>query len=105
MSLGTGVLKVEQEFERLRHSKEVSMATLRAGTTPTLHLATFLKKNFLSCYTLISLYITCLIIPRKYGHLQLNLHISAVHVEICHYCISLAKNFAKRTILRTLIQK
>ena len=35
MSLGTGALKVEQEPERLRHSKEVSMATLPAGTTPT----------------------------------------------------------------------
>ena len=41
MSLGTGALKVEQEPERLRQSKEVSMAILRAGTTPTLHLATF----------------------------------------------------------------
>ena len=34
MSLGTGALKVGQEPKRLRHSKEVSMATLRAGTTP-----------------------------------------------------------------------
>ena len=34
MSLGTGALKVGREPERLRHSKEVSMATLRAGTTP-----------------------------------------------------------------------
>ena len=33
MSLGTGALMVGQEAERLRHSKEVSMATLRAGTT------------------------------------------------------------------------
>ena len=34
MSLGTGALMVGREPERLRHSKEVSMATLRAGTTP-----------------------------------------------------------------------
>ena len=34
MSLGTGALKVGGEPERLRHSKEVSMATLQAGTTP-----------------------------------------------------------------------
>ena len=34
MSLGTGALKVGQEPERLRHSKEVSIATPRVGTTP-----------------------------------------------------------------------
>lgn len=34
MSLGTGALKVGREPERLRHSKEVSMTTLRAGTIP-----------------------------------------------------------------------
>ena len=34
MSLGTGALKVGREPERLRHSKEVSMATLQVGTTP-----------------------------------------------------------------------
>ena len=34
MSLGTGALEVGQEPERLRHSKELSVATLRAGTTP-----------------------------------------------------------------------
>ena len=34
MSLGTGALMVGREPERLRHSKGVSMATLRAGTTP-----------------------------------------------------------------------
>ena len=34
MSLGTGVLIVEREPEHHRHSREVSMATLRAGTTP-----------------------------------------------------------------------
>ena len=34
MSLGTGALKVGQEPECLRDSKEVSMATLQAGTTP-----------------------------------------------------------------------
>ena len=33
MSLGTGALKVEWEPERLKHSKEVSMATLQVGTT------------------------------------------------------------------------
>ena len=33
MSLGTGALKVGREPERLRHSKEVSIATLLAGTT------------------------------------------------------------------------
>ena len=33
MSLGTCALKVEGELEHLSHSKEVSMATLRAGTT------------------------------------------------------------------------
>ena len=37
MSLGTGALKVGGEPERLRHSKEVSMATLRVGTTPASH--------------------------------------------------------------------
>jgi len=34
MSLGIGALKIGQEPQRLRHSKEVSMATLRAVTTP-----------------------------------------------------------------------
>ena len=34
MSLGTGALMDGRKPERLRHSKEVSMATLRAGTTP-----------------------------------------------------------------------
>ena len=34
MSLGTGALMVGREPERLRHSKEVSTTTLRAGTTP-----------------------------------------------------------------------
>ena len=34
MSLGTGALKVGREPERLKHSKEVSMATLQVGTTP-----------------------------------------------------------------------
>ena len=34
MSLGTGALKVGREPEHLRNSKEVSMVTLRAGTTP-----------------------------------------------------------------------
>ena len=34
MSLGTVALKVGRERESLSHSKEVSMATLRAGTTP-----------------------------------------------------------------------
>ena len=33
MSLVTGSLKVRWEPERLKHSKEVSMATLQAGTT------------------------------------------------------------------------
>ena len=33
MSLGTCALKVGGELEHLSHSKEVSMATLRAGTT------------------------------------------------------------------------
>ena len=33
MSLGTGALKVRWEPEHLKHSKEVSMATLQAGTT------------------------------------------------------------------------
>ena len=33
MSLGAGALKVRWEPERLKHSKEVSMATLQAGTT------------------------------------------------------------------------
>ena len=34
MSLGTGALKVGREPEWLRHSKEVSIATPRVGTTP-----------------------------------------------------------------------
>ena len=34
MSLGTGALEVGQEPEHLGHSKELSTATLRAGTTP-----------------------------------------------------------------------
>ena len=33
MSLETGALKVGGELEHLSRSKEVSMATLRAGTT------------------------------------------------------------------------
>ena len=39
MSLGSGALKVGREPERLRHSKEVSMATLRAGTTQNTELS------------------------------------------------------------------
>ena len=35
MSLGTGALQVGRGPEHFRHSKEVSKATLRAGTTPT----------------------------------------------------------------------
>ena len=34
MSLGTGALQVGGGPEHYRHSKEVSMATLRAGTAP-----------------------------------------------------------------------
>ena len=34
MSLGTSAFKVRREPERLRHSKEISMATLWVGTTP-----------------------------------------------------------------------
>ena len=34
MSLGTGALKVGREPKRIRHSKEVSLANLRMGTTP-----------------------------------------------------------------------
>ena len=34
MSLGTGAFKVGPEPECLRHSKEVSMATLQVGTIP-----------------------------------------------------------------------
>ena len=34
MNLGTGALEVGQEPEHLGHSKELSTATLRAGTTP-----------------------------------------------------------------------
>ena len=34
MSLGTGALKVGREPEHLRHSKEVSMATLQGGNHP-----------------------------------------------------------------------
>ena len=33
MSLGTGALRVGREPENLKHSEEVSMATLQAGTT------------------------------------------------------------------------
>ena len=34
MSLGTDALKVGREPERIMHSKEVSLANLRTGTTP-----------------------------------------------------------------------
>ena len=34
MSLGTDALKVGREPKRIRHSKEVSLANLRTGTTP-----------------------------------------------------------------------
>ena len=37
MSLGTGALKVSEGLMQSRHSKEVTMATLEAGTT--LHAA------------------------------------------------------------------
>ena len=45
MSLGTGALKVGREPERLRHSKEVSMATLRAGTTQNTQLSKVLGER------------------------------------------------------------
>jgi len=34
MSLGTGALQVGGGPEQFRHSREVSMATLQAGTAP-----------------------------------------------------------------------
>ena len=45
MSLGTGALKVGREPECLRHSKEVSMATLRAGTTQNTQLSKVLGER------------------------------------------------------------
>ena len=45
MSLGTGALKVGWEPECLRHSKEVSMATLRAGTTQNTQLSKVLGER------------------------------------------------------------
>ena len=38
MSLGNDALKVGREPKRIRHSKEVSLANLRMGTTPALYL-------------------------------------------------------------------
>ena len=38
MSLGTSALMVGREPERLRHAKEESMATLRAGISQNTHL-------------------------------------------------------------------
>ena len=45
MSLGTSALKVGREPERLRHDKEESMATLRAGTTQNTHLYKVLRER------------------------------------------------------------
>ena len=45
MSSGTGALKVGREPEHLRHSKEVCMATLRAGTTQNTQLSKVLGER------------------------------------------------------------
>ena len=45
MNLGTDALKVGREPEPLRHSKEVSMATLRAGTTQNTQLSKVLGER------------------------------------------------------------
>ena len=45
MSVGTGAEKVGREPERLRHSKEVSMATLRARTTQNTQLSKVLGER------------------------------------------------------------
>ena len=45
MSWGTGALKVGQEPKCFRHSKDVSMATLRAGTTQHTQLSKVLEER------------------------------------------------------------
>ena len=45
MSLGTGALKVGREPKRFKHSKELSMTTMRAGTTQHTQLSKVLQSN------------------------------------------------------------
>lgn len=45
MSLGTGALRVGREPENLKHSEEVSMATLWAGTTQNSQLSKVLGES------------------------------------------------------------